>query len=281
MINIFVKFDIAYMDKLRFQSFASGSSGNCYFVGNASHGILIDAGIGVRTIRKNLKAMGLDFQHIWGVFVTHDHADHIRAVGSIGEIHHVPVYTTALIHAGIDKSYCVTEKLRTSRKYIEKNQTIEIGGFKITAFPVSHDASDSVGYTVEYKGKRFTFATDLGYVCEDASAHLQKANFMVFEANYDEDMLQRGPYPADLKRRIRSNTGHLSNDQTGQFLSQHCREHLEYIFLCHLSRENNHPDVAYSTVRNYLEKSNVKVGKDVQLVTLDRLSPTEVYVLTQ
>ncbi|MBP1663935.1 MAG: metallo-beta-lactamase superfamily hydrolase, partial [Bacteroidetes bacterium] len=95
------------MDRLRFRSLASGSSGNCYFLGTASYGILIDAGMGIRTIRHFLRTMGLDFSNIWGLFITHDHADHIRAAGVIGEKHKVPVYTTKLIHNGINKSYCV------------------------------------------------------------------------------------------------------------------------------------------------------------------------------
>lgn len=267
------------MDRLRFQSFASGSSGNCYFIGNASCGILIDAGIGVRTIRKNLRSIGLDFQHIWAVFVTHDHADHIRALGSLGEFHHIPIYATRKTHEGINNSYCVTNKLNGSRRYIEKNETVELAGFKITAFPVSHDATDSVGYTVEYHGKRFVFATDLGYVCENASQHLKKANYMVFEANYDENMLLSGPYPPDLKRRIRSEKGHLSNDQTGEFLANNYEKHLDFIFLCHLSKENNHPKVAFTTVKNYLDKKNIKVGEDLKLVILDRFAPTELFIL--
>lgn len=267
------------MDKLRFQSFASGSSGNCYYIGNASNGILIDAGIGVRTIRKNLRSIGLDFENIRGIFVTHDHADHIRAVGSLGEIHHIPVYSTKKIHEGINNSYCVTEKLNGSRRYIEKNESVEINDFRITSFPVSHDATDSVGYTVEYKGKRFTFATDLGHVCENASHHLIRANYMVFEANYDETMLSNGHYPPDLKRRIKSDTGHLSNVQAGQFLAENFQEHLEFVFLCHLSKENNHPEIAYNTVKRFLENKNIKVGEDVQLITLDRFTPTQLFIL--
>jgi phosphoribosyl 1,2-cyclic phosphodiesterase len=266
------------MDRLRFQSFASGSSGNCYFLGNASRGILIDAGIGVRTIRKNLRSLGLDFHNIWGIFFTHDHADHIRAVGSLGTVHHIPVYTTRSIHEGIDRSYCVTEKITTGRRYLEKHESIEVGGFTIRSFPVSHDATDNVGYTVEYMGKRFTFATDLGYVCESAARELEMAHYMVFEANYDTQMLTNGHYPADLKRRIKSDTGHLSNDQAGEFLARSYRDHLEYIFLCHLSKENNLPEIAYTTVKGHLENNNVQVGKDVQLFILDRFNPTELFV---
>ena len=101
---------------------------------------------------------------------------------------------------------------------------------------------------------------------------------MVFEANYDEHLLSVSDYPADLKRRIRSHTGHLSNTQAGEFLADNYKNHLDYIFLCHLSKENNHPDVAYTTVKSYLESKNIKVGEDVQLITLERHSPTEMIV---
>ena len=266
------------MDKLQFQSFGSGSSGNCYFIGNSQCGILIDAGIGVRTIRKNLRNIGLDFENIWGVFVTHDHADHIKAVGPMGEKHRIPIYTTKKVHEGIHRSYCVTEKLYSSKKHIEKGETVEVGEFKITAFSVSHDSTDSVGYTVEYKEKRFTFATDLGYVCEDVAMHLTQADYMVLESNYDEQMLKNGPYPVQLQNRITAQTGHLSNDQAGIFLSKNYNKRTKYIFLCHLSRENNSPELAYSTMENYLAKNQILVEKDVNLVVLNRLQPSELYI---
>jgi phosphoribosyl 1,2-cyclic phosphodiesterase len=266
------------MDRLRFQSFGSGSSGNCYFIGNASCGLLIDAGIGVRSIRRHLRNLGLDFENIWGVFVTHDHADHIKSVGTLGERYKVPVYSTKLVHEGIQRSYSVTEKLYTGKKFIEKGETIQVGEFKITAFPVSHDASDSVGYTIEYKEKRFTFATDLGYVSEEAAFHLIEADFMVLEANYDEQMLTNGPYPIHLQNRIKAITGHLSNDQTGEFLSTNFNGKFQHVFLCHLSRENNLPELAYTTVQTYLENKNIMVNKDLNLVTLDRINPSEIYI---
>jgi len=266
------------MDKLRFQSFGSGSSGNCYFIGNASTGILIDAGIGVRSIRKCLRNLGLDFENIWGVFVTHDHADHIKAVGPIGEKYLVPIYSTHKVHEGIQRSYCVTEKLYSSRKFIEKDQTIQVGEFKITAFQVSHDATDNVGYTVEYKEKKFTFATDLGFVGEEVASHLTQADYLVLEANYDEQMLLQGSYPVHLKNRIIAKTGHLSNDQAGLFLAENYNDRMQHIFLCHLSRENNLPELAYTTVQNYLVEKKIVVGIDVQLVTLERLNPSELYI---
>jgi phosphoribosyl 1,2-cyclic phosphodiesterase len=265
-------------ERLHFRSYGSGSSGNCYYLGNNSHGILIDAGIGVRTIRKYLRLQGFDFSHIWGVFVTHDHADHIKAVGSLGERHHIPIYATRKTHEGIDKSYCVTDKLHGSRKYIEKNDTMTVGAFRITPFPVSHDATDSVGYRVEYQDKIIIFATDLGYASETVAQQIRDADALIFEANYDEQMLLNGPYHAGLKRRVASDTGHLSNDQAGKCLSENYHDGLQYIFLCHLSKENNYPELAYTTVQQYLKNKGIIAGKDVQLVTLDRLSPSNMYL---
>ncbi len=266
------------MDKLRFQSFASGSSGNCYYVGNMSCGILIDAGISSRTIRKCLKSIGLDFDKIWGLFITHDHADHIRGVGTLGERYHIPVYATRKVHEGINRSYCVTQKLSGCRKYIEKYETIQVGDFSITSFPVSHDATESVGYTVEYQGKKITFATDLGYVTEDVITHITRTDYLVLEANYDEEMLMNGKYPYHLKQRIVSETGHLSNKQTGQCLLEYYHNGLQHVFLCHLSKENNLPELACKTIREHLDSKQIMVGRDLSLTALERFSPSELYV---
>lgn len=144
------------MDKLRFASFGSGSSGNSYFIGNHSFGILIDAGVGVRKTRRFLRSMGLDFHHIWGVFVTHDHTDHIKAVGILGEKHHIPIYATQKVHEGINRNYMVTQKLSSSVRMIEIGETVQIGEFLVKSFPVSHDASESVGYSINYRDKKLT-----------------------------------------------------------------------------------------------------------------------------
>lgn len=267
------------MDRLRFRSLASGSSGNCYFIGNASYGILIDAGVGVRTIRKFLRTMGLDFHHIWGVFVTHDHVDHIKAVGAIGEKFHVPVYTTRAVHEGINRSYCVTQKLSSSQRFIDVNQKIIVGEFAVQAFPVSHDASDSVGYSVEYRGKTFTFATDLGHVSEVVAGHLVNSDYLVLESNYDEQMLTNGPYPYVLQQRIKSDTGHLCNMQTAEFLADYYTEKWKYVFLCHLSKENNIPELAYTTIVEHLRGQKIDFENKMEIIPLERISPSAMYIL--
>ena len=138
--------------KVKFISLASGSSGNCYYIGTEKYGILIDAGIAVRTIKKGLKEAGISMEMIRAVFVTHDHADHIKAVGGLGEKLNIPIYTTARIHEGINRSYCMTEKLYSSVRYLEKQQPMQLEDFHIESFEVPHDGTDNVGYDRACKG---------------------------------------------------------------------------------------------------------------------------------
>ncbi len=264
--------------KIKFMSLASGSSGNCYYLGTDTCAILIDAGIGIRTIKKTLKDAQIPMDSIQAVFVTHDHADHIKAVGHLGEKHNIPVYTTARIHEGINKSYCMTEKLNGSARYLEKGEPMFLGDFRIESFEVPHDGTDNVGYCIEVDGKTFSFLTDLGEITETAASYICKANYLILEANYDEEMLRMGPYPHYLKERIAGTNGHLSNRATAEFLAENIHEDLRYIWLCHLSKDNNHPELAYKTVEYQLRAKGVLVGKDVQLLALKRNTPSELYV---
>jgi phosphoribosyl 1,2-cyclic phosphodiesterase len=262
-----------------FQSYGSGSSGNCYFVGNEDYGILIDAGVSSRKVRKSLQENGLTIYDIRAVFVTHDHADHISSVGAFGERFLVPVYATSDAHKGIAVNYSVTQKLERSKRFLEKGKPVEIEDFKVTAFPVSHDATDNVGYAVEFQKKKITFATDLGEVSTEVAEHFRTSDYLVVEANYDDEMLRNGKYPYPLQERIRSATGHLSNAQTADFLVKNYNEKWQKIFLCHLSKDNNSPQTAYETVKNALEKNNIIVGENVELVTLPRTTPTMLFEL--
>ncbi|MBP1593161.1 MAG: metallo-beta-lactamase [Bacteroidetes bacterium] len=263
--------------KIKFISLASGSSGNCYYLGTDKHGILIDAGIGIRTIKKELKEINVSLSNVCAVFITHDHADHIKAVGHLGEKYNIPVYSTREIHEGINKSYCMTEKLSTSVHYINKGEPMNMEEFKISAFEVPHDGTDNVGYCVEIGDKIFSFLTDLGHITETAAHYICKANYLILEANYDLEMLRMGPYPKYLKERIAGPNGHMSNTDTADFLADNINEHLKYIWLCHLSKDNNHPELAYKTVEWKLKSKGVIVGKDVQLIALKRSSPSDFY----
>lgn len=265
--------------EVNFISLASGSSGNCYYLGTDEYGILIDAGISVRTIKKRLKqCAGIDLDKVRAVLVTHDHADHIKAVGVLGEKYSIPVYSTPDVHKGINKSYCVKQKLSAaSIHYLYKEQPFYIGDFMIVAFEVPHDGTDNVGYCIRIGDKTFTFVTDIGHITPIAANYINKANYLVLEANYDLAMLQTGRYPQYLKQRIYGPKGHMCNDDAAEFLATHYTPVLKYVWLCHLSQDNNRPDIAFQTVSNRLEESGIEVGKDLQLIALNRCIPSELY----
>ena len=159
-------------NQLIFRCLASGSSGNCFYLGNHKQGILIDAGISARTIQKHLRSMGLDYANIMGVLITHDHADHIRAVGTLGERVHLPIFASRLIHEGINRNYGVQEKLRTSQRYYNVGEEWELMGMKINTFAVSHDSTQCVGYVIDYQGQRFMIATDCGEPNAEMEAYI-------------------------------------------------------------------------------------------------------------
>lgn len=263
--------------KLTFFSLASGSSGNCYYLGAPGYGLLIDAGIGIRTIRKVLKERSVGLSQVMAVLVTHDHADHIKTAGYLGEKTGIPVYTTEDVHQGMAKSRYMEETLTTSRRVIEKEVPFFIRDFEVTAFPVPHDSTDNVGYYIRYGKHHFTIATDVGHINGKVSEYICKANHLVLEANYDEEMLRQGKYPQFLKERIAGPIGHLSNQEAAEFLATHYTPDLKNIWLCHLSRDNNHPELAYKTVCLRLSEEGIRVGKDVSLVALKRSTPSDVY----
>ncbi|MCC8144504.1 MAG: MBL fold metallo-hydrolase [Tannerellaceae bacterium] len=263
--------------KLSFLSLASGSSGNCYYLGTSEFGILIDAGIGIRTIKKVLKDRSIEFTKIIAVLITHDHADHIKTVGCLGEKFNIPIYTTADVHRGIDRSRYVEETLYNSRKIIEKETTFTIWDFLITAFEVPHDSSDNVGYHIVYQQHKFTFATDVGHITDTVKKYLCMANHLILEANYDEEMLKFGTYPAFLKERVASPTGHLSNREAAEFLANNYHTGLKNVWLCHLSRDNNHPTLAYKTVEMRLFQEGIREGKDVTVIALKRTTPSDIF----
>ena len=264
--------------RLKFLSLASGSSGNCYFLGTDDYGILLDAGINSRTIKKILKDNDIEIEQIMAVFVTHDHADHIKAVGSLGEKHGIPVYATEAVHEGINNSRYVEQKLYSSRRILEKEQPVQIRDFRITAFEIPHDASDCVGYYIKLGDHNFVLATDIGHINDTLARYARVANHLIVESNYDKEMLTQGNYPAFLKERITNGTGHLSNIEAAEFLAANFDLHLKNIWLCHLSRDNNHPELAVKTVEMAMGQYGIRIGKDVNVVALKRTTPSEMYI---
>lgn len=265
---------------LRFISFGSGSSGNCYFLYTDSDGLMIDAGVGVRTLKKHFRDYGLSLTQVHHLLITHDHADHIKCVGSISHDLHLPVYATEQVHQGIDRNYCVTRKVDPiDRHLLAAGESIAMGDFMVTPFFVPHDSSDNVGYMIEADGVSFCIITDAGRITDEMAQYITRANYLVIEANHDREMLMAGPYPAHLKERISSGTGHLNNNDCGEAIAQNMSEELRHVWLCHLSEENNHPELARKTVEATLRSYGVIAGKDIQLDVLKRTVPTGIFDL--
>ena len=265
---------------LRFISFGSGSSGNCYYLATATDGLMIDIGVGLRTLKKHCKDYGIQLSAVSHLLITHDHADHIKSVGSFSYEYHLPVHATKAVHTGIDHNYCIQRKVADEMKrYITVGETITLGDFTIRPFPVPHDASENVGYEIQAEGVTFVIITDAGSVTEEMKETVARTDYLVIEANHDEEMLENGPYPDFLKKRILSPSGHMSNKVCGQVIAENMSEKLRHVWLCHLSEENNHPELARKTVEAILRSYGIIPGKDMELDVLRRTLPTGVFEL--
>jgi len=265
---------------LTFLSLGSGSCGNCYYLATEEDAIVIDCGIGIRRFKKYFQEYGLKLSKVRAMLITHDHADHIKAAGKVSSEYNFPVYATELVHEGMDHNYQATVKVsEENRKTIEKDKPFQIGPFNITAFYLPHDARENVGYCIEIGNYVFTVMTDVGAVTENVNKYLSKSTHVIFEANYDKEMLEQGRYPRELKERIKSGNGHLSNAQSAEALAKNLHPELKEVWLCHLSEENNHPELARKTVEAHLRSYGIVAGVDLKLEVLRRRIPTGPYDL--
>ena len=266
---------------MKFISLGSGSSGNCYLLQSGETSILLDAGIGTRSLKKHLKDIGLSLEDdVKAVFVTHDHADHIKSVGNIARECGKTIFATRLVHEGIACNRCLRIDVPNDRKvFVEKGIAVEMGSFRITPFDVPHDSRDCVGYVVEADGVRFCLATDVGHITDTIREQVGLANYLVLEANHDVNMLMMGKYSPFLKERISSDRGHLNNEQAAYLLAEYATPQLRHVWLCHLSEENNHPVLARKTAEAVLRQHGIIPGVDFELDILKRKTPSEFYSL--
>jgi len=260
--------------KLDFCSLSSGSSGNCYYLGNKNNGILIDAGIPAGKVRKLLKNNGISMQAVMGVLVTHNHSDHIRGLELLIRKSNLPVFTTDKIWKSILSRKINVAGARVN--LISLRQGFLLAGFVIEAFPVSHDAPETVGFHIRAEDFKITIATDLGHICQTAALYIKAANLLVIESNYDEKMLMNGPYPSFLKARILGDKGHLGNHQTSAFLADNIGGDLGHICLAHLSNKNNTPDIALQTLQQTFAERGVVLNGHPHISVLNRNTPSEV-----
>ncbi len=271
--------DVQPADKLNFISFGSGSSGNCAYVGDSSTGLLIDAGVDADTVVNELRRYGIKMDHIKGILLTHDHSDHVRYVYPlVRKRPHIGVYCTPRVLNGILRRHNISNRIKDYHRPIYKEHPFKIGSFEATAFEVLHDGTDNAGFFLTRGHHSMAVATDLGRVSDRADFYMRQANHLMIEANYDSAMLAAGSYPEYLKARIRSDNGHLDNAVTAEYLAGIYSAHLKNIFLCHLSRENNRPEIALSAVEKALAAIGVRVGNGSN-TPYDRSAPLQLMAL--
>lgn len=263
---------------LKFISFASGSSGNCYYLNCDGYGLLIDMGIGIRLFKRNFNSYGLSIAQAKALLLTHDHTDHVKAAGVVSQTFNVPVYTSLAVHHSIDRNHFVSKKIPAKLQHvIEKGQTINLGPFEITTFDVPHDSADNNGYIIRVEGKCFVLLTDVGHFTDEMATIVHEATHLVVEANYDAEMLRTGRYPLRLKERIRNGHGHSSNAETAHFLAAHLNPaRIRRIWLCHLSAENNLPRLAHDTIAQALNEAGLDLtsADGCRLDVLARKTPS-------
>ncbi|MCK9208394.1 MAG: MBL fold metallo-hydrolase [Salinivirgaceae bacterium] len=218
---------------------ASGSNGNCYYVGNGHEAVLIDAGISNRQLKQRLRDAGLSAEKIRAVFITHEHTDHIRGMRSIIEKNNIPGFATRKTYQNVPVNYR-SEKVN----YISAGDTFQVGSIKIHAFDKQHDAAEPVSFRIEIDGLHVAVLTDLGKACQTVKEQLSMCHAAFLECNYDASLLQTGSYPAYLKKRVSSDFGHLSNHQAFELVRSLTDSPLNTLFLSHISAENNRVELA-------------------------------------
>lgn len=262
-----------FLKMFTFQSIGSGSSGNSYYIQSEAGALLIDAGIAIRKLRKQMHEYGLSLGKVAGILVTHHHIDHVRSLGILNNKDNIRVYMTDKTRLGIHFNPTITKKPLPNRTtIIHHGQPLQIADMEITPFAVPHDSRDNSGFLVRHGDTRLCIVTDCGHWTDEIEHHVSQATHLVLESNYDPLMLARGPYPIMLQNRIRNGNGHFSNPQAAEIIARH-QNHLHNIWLCHLSEKNNTPDIALQTALAALNHA------DVEIIALEREKPSRKYDL--
>jgi phosphoribosyl 1,2-cyclic phosphodiesterase len=245
-------------------SLNSGSNGNCYYVGNGQEAILVDAGISCRETERRMDRLGLSMQTVKAIFVSHEHTDHISGIPVLAKKYQLPVYITeaTCYHCNLSIQ---KEQTFTFKAY----EPIQIGNLSIQAFPKFHDAAEPHSFIVNGNNVNIGVFTDIGFACDHLIMHFQHCHAAFLEANYDEEMLEKGSYPRHLKNRIRGGQGHLSNKQALEVFTKHKPAYMSHLFLSHLSRDNNSPQLVQQLFNEH--------AGETQIIIASRFEETAVY----
>ena len=274
--------------RLRFISFGSGSSGNCSYVGTPECGILIDAGVDNKLVLSELARNGIDKSTIKGIFLTHDHGDHVRYSSAL--VRHNQgwrLFSTPRTLEGILRRHNLSRRIRDYHSPIYKEHEYIFDDIRIVPFETSHDGTDNVGFEISMGATRFVIATDTGTITERADYYLRRATAIMIESNYDSTMLATGRYPEHLKARIRSEIGHMDNAATARYITEIFRPGLSHVLLCHLSLDNNTPETAMATMLNSLRSIGINPAPSsadipagtVFVGVLPRFQSSELFIL--
>jgi len=247
---------------------ASGSNGNCYYIGNQNEAILIDVGISCRELEQRLKRLELSVKKIKAIFISHEHTDHIRGARQFSRKYKIPIYLTpkTLYHSRLEFHDPLHVKINTL-------EYIPVGDLQVLAFPKWHDAADPQSFIVSGSGVTVGVMTDIGAACAYVQKYLSCCHAVFLESNYDEQMLLTGRYPAFLKERVLSNKGHLSNLQALELVREYAGTQLNHIFLSHISKDNNTPEIAKQL---FLSQTN-----NIEIITTSRHEAIQIYTICQ
>lgn len=260
----------------KFCAMFSGSSGNCVYIESQGCGILIDAGVSTRSICKALESIGSRIEKVAAIFITHEHSDHIKGLKTMLSKYEIPVFANEGTIKGILETLPLEHDGFT---LLKTGDHVEVAGMGISSFCTSHDSRESVGYRIHTPdGRRIAVATDLGFVSDTVMAGISNCDVVMIESNHDVGMLQNGRYPYYLKRRIMSNTGHLSNDDCSRILPQLCSEGTRHFVLAHLSRDNNFPELALQTAVTAMKTSGISEN-NYQIEVAPRSGPEHVLTI--
>lgn len=262
---------------VNFCPIASGSSGNSIYVGTEHTHILFDAGLSGKKIEQGLTQLNIEGKKINALFITHEHADHIKGAGIVSRKFDVPIYATEGTWAAMELSIGkIPEK---NKKFIYYGEQCVIDDICVSAFEIPHDALEPAGYSIYAKKYKMTIATDLGHITPTIKENVSGSNILLLEANHDVAMLENGSYPWNLKQRILSENGHISNVAAGELLCEIMSKKLKYVYLGHLSEKNNKPYLAYETVEKILNKNKIKVGTYLKMDMAARYSTSRMITL--
>ncbi len=256
------------MTKLKICSLRSSSKGNSIIIYSETTKILVDCGISGKTLEGCLAEIDIAPETLNAIVVTHEHTDHTKGVGVVARKYDVPIFATYGTWSAMLKA--IGEIPRGNRRVCNEDMSFEIGDIRVYPFAISHDAAQPVGFVFEYQGERIAVATDTGVMTDEIFESIKGCQTVLLESNYDLFMLEAGTYPYELKCRIKSEVGHLCNDDAALVARDLVKNGTKTLIMGHISPENNYPDLVYQTARLCLESNGIKVGGDVELYVAKR-----------